>query len=518
MRNQRDGAAGNVTEPMMIQNTKARDNGARLIFDDPILCAEFLRGYVGIDLLKNVQPEDIEDISDKFFPLWQEGRESDSVKRIRLPDKELYLIAIVEHQSRVYYDMPFKLLRYIVLVLTDYEREQEKLQKGITKTKDFKYPPILPIVYYEGTERWTAVRSFHERTALSDVLGRYIPDFEYLVVPIVNYSDQEIIEKEDELSLIMLVNKLKSTADFEKLKNIPPEYFEKLSEKTPEYLLKLIGKIISVFLARLNIPRKEIGEFTDRIERREFDMLFDSFEAYDVQETRRVSREEGSLGQLIMLVCKKVRKGYDALEIADMLEEDAGVVQRIYDIVVKYAPEYDGIKIVEDLKKEFGMSFDSFEVYDVRETRRVSKEEGRLEGLIMQIRKKIKKGYSVSEIADMLEEEPEVVQRIYDVIEKYVPGYDSIKIAKELMKEFDMLFDSFEAYDVQETRRVSREEGRLEEKVRFVHRKIKKGYSVSKIADMLEEDAGVVQRIYDIAMKYAPEYDVGKIVEKLMKD
>ena len=81
-------------------------------------------------------------------------------------------------------------------------------------------------------------------------------------------------------------------------------------------------------------------------------MLFDSFEAYDVQETRRVSREEGSLGQLIMLVCKKVRKGYDALEIADMLEEDAGVVQRIYDIAMKYAPEYDVGKIVEKLMKD----------------------------------------------------------------------------------------------------------------------------------------------------------------------
>ena len=81
-----------------VNNTKSHDNGAKLIFDDPILCAQFLRGYTNIELLRDVQPEDIEDISERFLPMWQEGRDSDSVKKVRLKDCELFLIAIVEHQ------------------------------------------------------------------------------------------------------------------------------------------------------------------------------------------------------------------------------------------------------------------------------------------------------------------------------------------------------------------------------------------------------------------------------------
>ena len=277
----------------VVNNTKVRDNGAKLIFDDPVLCAQFLRGYTNIELLKDVQPEDIEDISERFLPLWQEGRDSDSVKKVKLKDGELFLIAIVEHQSRVHYDMAFKLLRYIVMVLTDYEREEEKRRPGITSTKEFRYPPILPIVYYEGTDRWTAVRNFKKRVYMNDVLGQYIPDFEYIVVPVASYTNGELIEKKDELSLIMLINKLRSSADFKNLKEIPSEYFEELSRKTPRYLLELIGKIIAVFLYRLNVPRGEVERFTDQIRGGEFQMLFDSFEAYDVQETRRVSRAEG---------------------------------------------------------------------------------------------------------------------------------------------------------------------------------------------------------------------------------
>ena len=75
----------------IVKNRELKDNGAKLIFDDPILCAQFLRGYVNIELLKNVEPEDIEDISERFLPMWQEGRDSDSVKKIHLKEQSLYL-------------------------------------------------------------------------------------------------------------------------------------------------------------------------------------------------------------------------------------------------------------------------------------------------------------------------------------------------------------------------------------------------------------------------------------------
>ena len=337
----------------IVKNRELKDNGAKLIFDDPILCAQFLRGYVNIELLKNVEPEDIEDISERFLPMWQEGRDSDSVKKIHLKEQSLYLIAVVEHQSKVHYDMAFKLLRYIVMILTDYETEQEKIHPGITKTKAFQYPPILPIVYYEGTETWTAVRNFKDRVYLSDALEKYIPDFEYLVVPLTSYSNRELIEKNDELSLIFLINKLRNSMEFRNLREIPKEYFDNLSENTPDYLLTIIGKIIATLLYRMNVPRSEVEKFTDQITRREFDMLFDSFEAYDVQETRRISREQGRIEgeerKLVQLTCKKLQKNISIPEIADMLEEDEETIQKICDAASKHAPEYDIDKIIKDL-------------------------------------------------------------------------------------------------------------------------------------------------------------------------
>lgn len=106
-------------------------------------------------------------------------------------------------------------------------------------------------------------------------------------------TNQQLVDKGDELSLIMLVDKLRSAADFRNLSGLPEEYFENISQNSPESVLKLIGKIISVLLLRMNVPKDEVADFTDRIERRDFSMLFENFEAYDVQETRRISKEEG---------------------------------------------------------------------------------------------------------------------------------------------------------------------------------------------------------------------------------
>lgn len=90
-------------------------------------------------------------------------------------------------------------------------------------------------------------------------------------------------------------------------------------------------------------------------------MMFDNFQAYDVQETRRISREEGRLegertGQikgeqlhLIKLVIKKLEKQFSAAQIAEVLEEPLDTIQPIYDIALRQAPDYNADKILEAL-------------------------------------------------------------------------------------------------------------------------------------------------------------------------
>ena len=63
-----------------------------------------------------------------------------------------------------------QILRYMVYIWEDYEKECEIKQKGISKNKDFKYPPILPIIFYNGSKNWTSSLQLNERIYFSDIL------------------------------------------------------------------------------------------------------------------------------------------------------------------------------------------------------------------------------------------------------------------------------------------------------------------------------------------------------------
>lgn len=41
----------------IILNSKIADSSSKIIFDDPILCAQFLRDYIDLPYLKDVQPD-----------------------------------------------------------------------------------------------------------------------------------------------------------------------------------------------------------------------------------------------------------------------------------------------------------------------------------------------------------------------------------------------------------------------------------------------------------------------------
>ena len=49
----------------------------------------------------------------------------------------------------------------------------------------------------------------------------------------------------------------------------------------------------------------------------------------------------------------------------------------------------------------------------------------------------------------------------------------------------------------------------------FAFKKIQKHYSIERISDTLDESSAIIQPIYDLAMKQAPDFDAEKILNQL---
>ena len=278
-------------------NTHNRDLNSKSIFDAPVLCAQFFRDNFDVSLLKEVQPEDIDDISERYLPYLGTEFESDSVKKVRILDigKERnppFFVSLIEHKSLVDYDVPMQLLRYMVCIWTEYRREKEAEKEGSTRRKGFRYPIIMPVVYYEGKAKWTA--DLHLRNRIGDSLRRpeWIPDFRYEVIRIHDYSNRELLNREDEMSLIMLINKIQDTEDLERFIRIPADELDRIVRDSPEHVLNVLVSVMESLCFKIDASAEERSQCVRKVRNRKMGYLFENMEKISIQELRRKTAEE----------------------------------------------------------------------------------------------------------------------------------------------------------------------------------------------------------------------------------
>ncbi len=272
-------------------------------------------------------------------------------------DLEYGVFTVIEHKSSVDYNVVMQVLRYMVYIWEDYENRKEAECVGISKQKSFRYPPILPIVYYEDTQEWTSAIQLKERIFLSDVFSDYVPDYKYFLFKLQAHGKMEFLEKQDEFSLVMLINKLRDADEFRKLE-IPAEYLDQITEKAPEDVLRVLVKVTETLLRRFHISEEEISELTDQVRRRKMGELFEHFEGFDLPKARekakRSGRAEGEELKLINVVWSMKKKGIDLQTLLDLLDEDIDEVTSIYDVELPdgtpYSPEavYDVLHASEE--------------------------------------------------------------------------------------------------------------------------------------------------------------------------
>ena len=78
------------------------------------------------------------------------------------------------------------------------------------------------------------------------------------------------------------------------------------------------------------------------------------------------------------------------------------------------------------------------ELYDLGQKygREEGREEGRIQSLVTIVCKKIQKGKTPEEIADMLEEDVSSVRLICDIVKKHAPAYDENAIYGDVLQAY----------------------------------------------------------------------------------
>ncbi len=274
--------------------SKIRNANSRTIFGNATLACQFLRGYTGFPFFSDIKPEDIEDVTEHYRAFLGVEFEADTVKKVSVRlegrEQEVYVISLIEHKSNVDYDIAMQLLRYMTVIWYDYKKSRNSVQENASSRKSFRYPLIIPIVYYEGSEKWTADMRLSDRIQCSELALAYVPDFTYRVVSLHDYSNRELERHKDEMSLLMMFNRVQSAMDYAEFMSTSGEFIDRIYQNMPEDIKDIYKDVIWSLLIKMNVPADKAQKMMKQLEESSMGVLFENMK-FDIQQEWQKTRE-----------------------------------------------------------------------------------------------------------------------------------------------------------------------------------------------------------------------------------
>ena len=107
---------------------------------------------------------------------------------------------------------------------------------------------------------------FRDRIEFAEEMKEYIPDFKYHVVSVHKYTDEELFRQNNEMALVMRINKLQNDRKLEDFSKESDEFLRRIYGNASEEIKNILKNIIWALLKNMNVPNRTAEEFMDSIE------------------------------------------------------------------------------------------------------------------------------------------------------------------------------------------------------------------------------------------------------------
>ena len=96
---------------------------------------------------------------------------------------------------------------------------------------------------------------------------KYITDFTYQVIGVNEYTNEELREKHDEMSLVMLINKIQTPEDLNEFRNLSVALLDSVYGSAPEEIKEIYRKIIEYNYRNNEKDKNKIIDGRQKIEK-----------------------------------------------------------------------------------------------------------------------------------------------------------------------------------------------------------------------------------------------------------
>jgi predicted transposase YdaD len=176
------------------------DTGYRALFSHAKSIEDLIRGYVHDPWLQQLDFTTLEQIPSNYVSDTFEQRANDVVWRVKVNQFDwVYLYVMVEFQSSNDNDMALRVMTYTGLLW-------QHLKKNGQIPPGHRYPPVLPIVLYNGGQRWTAPVELADLIVPTEgLLATFQPNMRYLIIDEGRIMAEGVLAERNLISAIIQI-------------------------------------------------------------------------------------------------------------------------------------------------------------------------------------------------------------------------------------------------------------------------------------------------------------------------
>ena len=259
-----------------------------------------------------IETKDIEKYKNSFVNKVFQNREANIVYKMK--DKNIFFL--IEHQTKIDYSMPFRILEYEVAIM------KSAIDMNKIKTKNYKLPLVISIVLYTGNRKWNASKYLQKS---QETLRNIKEDVgKYNLIDVNNLTEKELLEDDTFITKMMLIEKSKNT---EETVEILEKVIERTKEEDKDVLIRIIKIVFKEKLGDDEVERlinkieegreKEVLAVVDMI-RRENQMYIDMGRKEGKKEGKIEGKIEGIKEKSIEIAKKLLSKNTSKKEIIEI--------------------------------------------------------------------------------------------------------------------------------------------------------------------------------------------------------
>lgn len=180
------------------------DKSYKFLLSSKRIFVELLQSFVDKGWVKQMDESNLTKMDKSYILQDFREKEADMVYQMQFNDQRVIFYVLMEMQSSVDFQMPYRLLLYMVEIWRDMVKNASSMEAA---RKDFKLPVIVPIVLYNGTGSWTACRSFRETLDNHEWFGDELLDFKYILINVHGYGEEELLKLSNLIGVVFLLER-----------------------------------------------------------------------------------------------------------------------------------------------------------------------------------------------------------------------------------------------------------------------------------------------------------------------